>query len=86
MAVARKVTATKGPAHMDPGTLLQEGVVVSHDEHGVLVGRLAEPGESCPAGHTEHRYGSRVVFLARGQAPIPPAGLHKRKATKGDTA
>lgn len=65
---------------MKPGELLQEGVVVRHDKDGVMVGREAEPGETCPAGHTEHRFGARLVFLANAQAPIPPAGLHKRKA------
>jgi len=64
---------------MKPGELLKEGVVVSHDpERGVLVGREAEPGEVCPPGHTEHRFGARLVFLSNDQAPIPPAGLHKR--------
>lgn len=65
---------------MRPGDVLQEGIVVSHDEAGVLVGRQAEPGETCPAGHSSHRFGERLVFLANGQAPIPPAGLHPAKA------
>lgn len=73
---------------MLPGTLLQEGVVVSHNENGVLVGRQAGPGEACPAGHSEHFVGEYRVFLSRDQAPIPPAGLHqvglapRRKAKK----
>lgn len=70
----------KEAAKMKPGELLQEGVVVRHDDAGVMVGREAEPGETCPAGHSEHRFGARLVFLSNGQAPIPPAGLHKRKA------
>jgi hypothetical protein len=70
--------AKKG-ATMKPGELLKEGVVVRHDDKlGVYVGREAEPGETCPARHTEHRFGDRVVFLSNDQAPIPPAGLHKR--------
>lgn len=64
---------------MRPGDVLAEGIVVRHDDAGVMVGRQAEPGETCPAGHTEHRFGDRLVFLANGQAPIPPAGLHPAK-------
>lgn len=67
---------------MKPGELLQEGVVVSHDANGVMVGRLAAPGEACPARHTEHVFGERRVFLSRDQAPIPPAGLHPIKPAR----
>ena len=67
---------------MKAGELLQEGVVIRHDEAGVLVGRKAEPGETCPAGHTEHRFGELLAFLANGQAPILPAALHPLRATK----
>jgi hypothetical protein len=67
---------------MEPGTVLQEGVVVSHDKRGVMVGRQAAEGEACPARHTEHRFGALRVFLADGQAPIAPAALHKRKAKR----
>jgi len=63
---------------MKPGQLLQEGVVVRHDDAGVYVGREAEPGEACPPRHSEHRFGDRRVFLSDDQSPIPPAGLHKR--------
>lgn len=64
---------------MKPGELLKEGVVVRHDEKlGVFVGREAEEGEALPAGHQEFRFGARRVFLSDAQAPIPPAGLHKR--------
>jgi hypothetical protein len=66
---------------MKPGDLLQEGVVCSHDSRGVLVGREALPGErfeSPPVGHVSFQFGALVVFLSKDQAPIPPAGLHKR--------
>lgn len=63
---------------MKPGMMLQEGVVVRHDDAGVWVGRLADPGEVCPAGHTEHQLGDRRVFLADGQVAIPPGALHRR--------
>lgn len=64
---------------MKPGELLQEGIVVTHDESGVLVGRLAEVGEVRPRRHSEHVLGGRLVFLSDDQAPIPPAGLHPLK-------
>lgn len=64
---------------MTPGQLLAEGVVVKHTDDGVLVGREAEQGETCPPGHTEHFLAGRKVFLSRDQAPILPANLHKRK-------
>lgn len=65
---------------MKPGELLQEGVVVSHDDRGVLVGREAENDrENCPPGHTEHTVGGRRVFLSNAQAPILPAMLHPRR-------
>lgn len=65
---------------MKPGQLLQEGVVVEHDEKkGVLVGREAEDGEACPEGHTEFRLSGRRVFLSKNQAYIMPAMLHLKK-------
>lgn len=65
---------------MKPGQLLQEGVVVEHDEKkGVLVGRLAEEGERCPERHTEHFLAGKRVFLSLDQAYILPAGLHPKK-------
>lgn len=64
---------------MKPGELLKEGVVCEHTDAGVLVGREAQDGEVCPAGHKEYTFGSRRVFLSLNQAPIPPAGLHKRR-------
>lgn len=67
---------------MKPGERLQEGIVVTHNDNGVLVGREAEPGESCPPGHSEHRFGALHVFLSHNQAPIPPAGLHAIKPKK----
>ncbi len=71
---------------MKPGERLQEGVVVSHDDKGVLVGREAEPGENLPRDHSEHYFGATRVFLSHNQAYIPPAGLHpikpKRKGAK----
>lgn len=71
---------------MKPGEKLQEGVVVSHTDHGVLVGREAEPGEACPPRHSEHYFGAMRVLLSNDQAPILPAGLHpvkpKRKGSK----
>lgn len=70
---------------MKPGELLQEGVVVKHDDAGVWVGREAENDrENCPPGHTEHNVGGRRVFLANAQAPIAPARLHSRKSGKKD--
>lgn len=71
---------------MTPGQLLKEGVVVRHDQdnadesrRGVYVGREAAPGEACPPRHSEHHFtGGLRVFLSVDQAPIPPAGLHKR--------
>lgn len=69
---------------MKPGERLQEGIVVTHNDRGVLVGREAEPGEECPRGHSEHRFGETRVFLSDNQAPIAPAGLHpKRPKGKG---
>lgn len=64
---------------MKPGQLLKEGVVVRHDNRGVWVGREAGSNEKLPAGHTEHTFGARRVFLSNDQAPIPPAALHPRK-------
>lgn len=67
---------------MKPGEKLQEGIVVSHDAKGVLVGRAAQPGESLPPRHTEHYFGEVRVFLSDDQAYILPAGLHPVKATR----
>ncbi len=64
---------------MKPGTLLQEGVVVRHDDRGVWVGREVSPTEKIPPGFTAHDVDGRRVFLADGQCPIPPAFLHPRK-------
>ncbi len=70
---------------MKPGEQLQEGVVVSHGKDGVLVGREALPGETLPRGHSEHRFGATLVFLSDNQAPIPPAGLHPKRAARKAT-
>jgi hypothetical protein len=67
---------------MKPGDLLQEGVVIRHDDQGVYVGRLAKGEEPCPAGHTEHDVGGRRAFLANGQCAIPPAFLHPKRKDK----
>jgi hypothetical protein len=66
-----------------PGHICQEGVVVAVTERGVLVGRRAEPGETLPPRHTLHVFDGVTVFLSQDQAPIPPAGLHPKKAKKG---
>ncbi len=67
---------------MKPGEKLQEGIVVIHDDRGVLVGRLADPGEACPRGHSAHVLECGLVFLSNDQAPILPAGLHPIRAAK----
>jgi len=64
------------------GELLQEGVVVKHDERGVWVGREAEAGEACPVRHTEHNLGGRRVFLSVDQGPIMPSLLHPKRRKK----
>lgn len=68
---------------MKPGELLNEGVVVKHDDRGVYVGREADNDrEKCPARHTEHEVGGRRVFLSDDQAPILPALLHPKRGKK----
>jgi hypothetical protein len=69
-----------------PGDKLAEGVVVKHEDAGVYVGRVAEEGEACPPRHTEHELDGVRVFLSRDQAPIPPAGLHPKKAASAPAA
>lgn len=65
---------------MKPGQVLAEGIVVDHDNRGVMVGREAdeERRETCPPGHTEHFVGGKRVFLSKDQAPILPAFLHPK--------
>lgn len=64
---------------MKAGDLLQEGVVVRHDDKGVWVGREVSATETLTPGFTEHTVDGRRVFLANGQAPIPPAFLHPHR-------
>jgi len=64
------------------GERLQEGVVVRHDDKGVWVGREVSATEPLTPEYTEHNVGGRRVFLAKGQAPIPPAFLHPLRAAK----
>lgn len=67
---------------MKEGELLNEGVVVRHDDKGVYVGREAEPNETCPVRHTEHNVGGRRVFLSLDQGPIMPSLLHPKRRKK----
>jgi hypothetical protein len=68
--------ATKAKLYA-PGAKLAEGIVITHDDRGVLLGREAEPGETCPARHSEHQLGARRVFLSHDQAPIQAKYLHQ---------
>lgn len=67
---------------MKEGTRLQEGIIVRHDERGVWVGREVSVTEPLTPEYTEHLVDGRRVFLAKGQAPIPPAFLHPLRAAK----
>lgn len=64
------------------GEKLAEGIVVRHDDKGVWVGREVSATEPLTPEYTEHNVGGRRVFLAKGQAPIPPAFLHSLRASK----
>jgi hypothetical protein len=57
---------------MQPGDRVVGGVVVRVTDDGVYLGRVAEPGEVCPAHHDEYQFGDLRVFLAHAQGPIAP--------------
>ena len=71
---------TKAKRTLKPGDQVEEGVVCAVGTDGVLVGRLADEGETCPPGHTEHRFGAARAFLSAQQGPIPAEALHAGKA------
>lgn len=53
------------------GAKLRMGIVCVVRDDGALIGREAEPEESCPRGHTEYNFGKVRAFLSDAQSAIP---------------
>lgn len=67
------------PTSLRPGDRLEEGVVARVTDAGVYVALEAKPGDVCPEHSVEMMAGDVRVFLPKGQAAIPAAGLHPVK-------
>jgi len=65
-----------------PGDQVGGGYAITLHDDGVMIGRLAEEGETCPPRHSEHVFKGRRFLLSHDQVRIPYESALAKKVGK----